>query len=678
MKNDESSVYRGELSMDDLQALLNGTALNDLNVTPSDEPRPVRPTHSVVPTPKLPVEKPQPQPTEVQQEIAAEQVKDSELDAKLDQIVEQEIDEETNGITVTEVNDTYDYANHRVKPEEKKTFVVSEEALTNQAERQAIQGKLEEANAHSRMLRGSMWMTLGSLASRFLGALYIIPWTMMIGLMYTTSANSLYAQGYQIYAVFLLIATAGLPNVLARLVAEYSAKQQFGRVKRVFQQSMLLGGAMGIAAAGVLYMCAGVLSQGDPNVVPVLQSLAAAVLIIPILSMLRGYVQGFEFMDLSAISQFIEQVVRVGYMLSMTAWIMLGHNGDWVDAVVESTFAAFWGALAGIIVLLVGIWLRRGYFESQYVLTGNDFSKGDSVLLRMAKQSLPIILAGSAISLVQVFDQYTFFHIMKAFTNVSATAVQDMFAQFAFNSNKLVMLTVSLAVGMAETALPMLAKANAVGNRQNIGAQISYAFRLLAFVMVPATLGMAAVARPLYILFYGNTDVVNGTLILQFASYVGIAFGLYMVVLAIYQGLGQLKFTLYILAIVLVVKAVLQVPLTLWLSGMGPLVSTMLGFVVALGFAVYRLVKRYPANWSRFMFSFTTILIWSIVMYAVVAPVVYTTGLFVNDNRVTQLVLLFLGVIIGGLVYGVATLKTHLGGEILGDRITRIANKLPF
>ncbi|QEA35097.1 putative polysaccharide biosynthesis protein [Weissella soli] len=678
MTDKDTDAYRGEISIDDLQALLQGKSLTEML-----PPQPSMATSEA----NEAAQTSQPDLTETASvaPVTTEQALNTELDDVIEvAIAKAEAKPIEKGIKVTEVEDTFDYLNHRVRGETKVVRVVDEELLkqANEAKKRTqateAQRRTEKvsASANSRMLRGTMWMTIGSMTSRLLGAIYIIPWLMMIGHAYTNQANSLYAQGYQIYAVFLLIATAGLPNVLARLVAEYSERQQFGRVRSVFRQSLVLGITMGLIAAGLLYVLSGILAQGNANVVPVLQSLAAAVLIIPVLSMLRGYVQGFEFMGLSALSQFIEQLVRVIYMLAMTAWIMLGQHGDWIDAVVQSTFAAFWGALAGILVLLLGIWLRRGYFESQYVLSGALHEESGSVLLKMVRQSLPIILAGSAISLVQVLDQYTFFHIMQQLTKFSYSAIDQMFAQFSFNANKLIMLTVSIAVGMAETALPMLARAKTNGNPYEIGDQITYALKLLAFVMIPASLGMAAVARPLYITFYGAVDVTNGTLILQYSAYVGVVFGAYMVVLAIYQGLGRLRETLWILLIVLVVKSMAQVPMTLWLAGMGPLVSTLLGFIAGLIFAVVRLTRSYPIDWLSLQRTLVMVMFWSLVMYAVVTPIATTGGYFTADTRMQQFILLMITAAIGGAIYGVAVLKSTLGVEMLGERATRLAAKL--
>lgn len=678
MTDKDTDAYRGEISIDDLQALLQGKSLTEM--LPPQQSMATSEANEAAQTS-------QPDLTETASvaSVTTEQALNTELDDVIEvAIAKAEAKPIEKGIKVTEVEDTFDYLNHRVRGETKVVRVVDEELLkqANEAKKRTqateAQRRTEKvsASANSRMLRGTMWMTIGSMTSRLLGAIYIIPWLMMIGHAYTNQANSLYAQGYQIYAVFLLIATAGLPNVLARLVAEYSERQQFGRVRSVFRQSLVLGITMGLIAAGLLYVLSGILAQGNANVVPVLQSLAAAVLIIPVLSMLRGYVQGFEFMGLSALSQFIEQLVRVIYMLAMTAWIMLGQHGDWIDAVVQSTFAAFWGALAGILVLLLGIWLRRGYFESQYVLSGALHEESGSVLLKMVRQSLPIILAGSAISLVQVLDQYTFFHIMQQLTKFSYSAIDQMFAQFSFNANKLIMLTVSIAVGMAETALPMLARAKTNGNPYEIGDQIAYALKLLAFVMIPASLGMAAVARPLYITFYGAVDVTNGTLILQYSAYVGVVFGAYMVVLAIYQGLGRLRETLWILLIVLVVKSMAQVPMTLWLAGMGPLVSTLLGFIAGLIFAVVRLTRSYRIDWLSLQRTLVMVMFWSLVMYAVVTPIATTGGYFTADTRMQQFILLMITAAIGGAIYGVAVLKSTLGVEMLGERATRLAAKL--
>lgn len=537
----------------------------------------------------------------------------------------------------------------------------------------------DDADTSSRMLRGSFWMTAGSLASRLLGALYVIPWMAMLGYTYANQANAVYGQGYQIYSLALMVATAGLPNVLARLVAEYASKKQFNHVQQVFKQSLILGGIMGIVAAGVIYFFAGPLGQGDPNVARVIRSLAPAVLIIPGLAMMRGFMQGFEFMAPSALSQFVEQVVRVAYMLGMTYWMMIAGHGNWVDATAQSTFAAFWGALAAIVVLVISMMRRRAFFSEQAkTQVPSEPINTMSLMGKMVRQSIPVILAGSAIAIAQLMDQYTFANVMKRFTDFSDLAITNMFAQFAVNSNKLVMLAVSLAVGMAETTLPMLARAREIGSRENIANQIQFAFKLLSFVLVPASLGMAAVAKPLYLLFYTTNDAHNGILVLQYASFTALVLGAYMVVLAIYQGLNQLRYTVKLLAIILGIKLVTQVPAILLLDGMGPLFSTMVAFAAGLWFALRRITKEYKINWHNFAYSLSTIIFWSLVMYVVAALLTALLGAVLPSGKIWQLLILMIAGGVGAMIYAVAALKTDLAKDVLGARVERLAAKLPF
>ena len=75
------------------------------------------------------------------------------------------------------------------------------------------------------MLRGTAWMTASNIISRLLGALYIIPWYAWMGKQ-GDQANALFGQGYNIYALFLLISNRCLNTTLLekwRRVSSYSS-----------------------------------------------------------------------------------------------------------------------------------------------------------------------------------------------------------------------------------------------------------------------------------------------------------------------------------------------------------------------------------------------------------------------------------------------------------------------
>ena len=68
-------------------------------------------------------------------------------------------------------------------------------------------------------------MTASNIISRLLGALYIIPWYAWMGKQ-GDQANALFGQGYNIYALFLLISTAGIPVAVAKQVAKYNTMRE--------------------------------------------------------------------------------------------------------------------------------------------------------------------------------------------------------------------------------------------------------------------------------------------------------------------------------------------------------------------------------------------------------------------------------------------------------------------
>ena len=75
------------------------------------------------------------------------------------------------------------------------------------------------------MLRGTAWLTASNFISRLLGAIYIIPWYIWMG-SYAATANGLFTMGYNIYAWFLLVSTAGIPVAVAKQVAKYNTMQE--------------------------------------------------------------------------------------------------------------------------------------------------------------------------------------------------------------------------------------------------------------------------------------------------------------------------------------------------------------------------------------------------------------------------------------------------------------------
>ncbi len=211
---------------------------------------------------------------------------------------------------------------------------------------------------------------------------------------------------------------------------------------------------------GSLYPCfwliAPFISQGDPRMVSIYRSLALALLVIPAMSLLRGYFQGFQDMAPSALSQLIEQFLRIIYMLLATYITIKVMGLPFEVGVWQSTFAAFIGAVGGTL-LLVGYYLKHKKRLDELVSQSNDQLEitNKTLLKEVLYQALPFIFIACAMSMFNLVDQFTFPVIMQQAGAYSMTQINALYALFAGNANKLIMIVVALSTAMATTAIPL-------------------------------------------------------------------------------------------------------------------------------------------------------------------------------------------------------------------------------
>lgn len=534
---------------------------------------------------------------------------------------------------------------------------------------------MKEQTMKEKMLRGSAWMTAGSIISRILGALYIIPWYSWFG-SDKLQANALYTKGYTVYSIFLMIAISGIPSAVAKQVAHYNSKNEYGVSKRLFKTSLMALFILGAVCTLVFWLIAPFISQGDPRMVSIYRSLALALLVIPAMSLLRGYFQGFQDMAPSALSQLIEQFLRIIYMLLATYITIKVMGLPFEVGVWQSTFAAFIGALGGTL-LLVGYYLKHKKRLDELVSQSNDQLEitNKTLLKEVLYQALPFIFIACAMSMFNLVDQFTFPVIMQQAGAYSMTQINALYALFAGNANKLIMIVVALSTAMATTAIPLLSEAVARRDSALMKKQLLESLELLFFVMLPAVFGMAAVSRPLYLVFYGYE--ATGIFVLAISAYVALAMGLFNVLGSLLQGIYENKQAIKYTTLGLGVKLILQYPLTLWLGVFGPLLAT----GIAMSWASYLMLRflylKYNLPTGQLQVNVNKMFIVALLMFGV--TLLFVSGyymVFPGNSRLSALVGLSLAAGIGGYLYLLACFKLGLLQRILGIKVTSKLQKI--
>ena len=535
----------------------------------------------------------------------------------------------------------------------------------------------QTTNQQKQMLLGTAWLTASNFISRFLGAIYIIPWYIWMG-KHGAEANGLFTMGYNIYAWFLLISTAGVPVAVAKQVAKYNTMDQKDHsftLIREFLKFMLL---LGVVFAVIMYLLSPFFARVSgvgKELIPVMQSLSWAVLVFPAMSVIRGFFQGFNNLKPYAMSQIAEQVIRVIWMLLATFFIMKLGTKDYVAAVTQSTFAAFVGMFASMAVLVYFLWKTNLLTSILHKPANSAEINSRALLVDTIREAIPFIITGSAIQLFQIIDQMTFINTMKWFTNYSNSQLVVMFSYFSANPNKITMILIAVATSIGGVGIPLLTENYVKGDLKAAAHLVQDNLSMLLLFLLPATIGSVLVARPLYTIFYGRPDSLALGLFI-FAMLQTIILGVYTVLSPMIQALFQNRKAIIYFGYGVLVKLILQIPFIYLFRAYGPLLATTIGLIVPI-ILMYQHIRQVTGLNQTILFKRSLLIgILTAVMALLIAIVEVVLGfVFHPSGRISSMLYL---VIIGGLgiaIYGAMALRVRLLDRFIGEKAQTLRQK---
>lgn len=527
------------------------------------------------------------------------------------------------------------------------------------------------------MLLGTAWLTASNFISRFLGAIYIIPWYIWMG-KHGAEANGLFTMGYNIYAWFLLISTAGVPVAVAKQVAKYNTMDQKDHsftLIREFLKFMLLLGAIFAVVMYLLSPFFAHVSGVGKELIPVMQSLSWAVLVFPAMSVIRGFFQGFNNLKPYAISQIAEQVIRVIWMLLATFFIMKWGSKDYVVAVTQSTFAAFIGMFASMAVLIYFLWKANLLSSILHKPVSSTNINSRALLVDTIREAIPFIITGSAIQLFQIIDQVTFINVMKWFTNYTNSQLVVMFSYFSANPNKITMILIAVATSIGGVGIPLLTENYVKGDLKSAARLVQDNLSMLLLFLLPATIGSVLVARPLYTIFYGRPDSLALGLFI-FAMLQTIILGIYTVLSPMIQALFQNRKAIIYFGYGVLVKLILQIPFIYLFRAYGPLLATTVGLIVPI-VLMYQHIRQVTGLNQRILVKRSLLIgILTAIMSLLIAIVEVVLGvLFYPNGRISSMLYLIMIGGLGMIIYGAMALRVRLLDRFIGEKAQSLREK---
>ena len=406
----------------------------------------------------------------------------------------------------------------------------------------------------SGFLKGTLILTIAGFVVKAIGSINWILLSRILG----GEGIGIYQMAFPIYLLLLQVSSAGVPIAISILTAERLALNDYTGAKRVFNISFTMLTITGLIASLAMFFGADwLISSGiiqESRAYYSLIALAPAIFFVTWISCFRGYIQGYEMMTPTAMSQIVEQILRVVVMLGAAA-ILLPYGLP--EAAGGASLGAGIGAFGAFLVLLYY------YYKLPKAPTTGESFKGEresskEVLSRLIWLALPISLASIMLPLTANLDLIIVPRRLLV-AGFSLNEATELFGYLTGMAVPLINLATIITAALATSIVPSISHAFAKCDHEGIYDRTAGAMRLSFMGTVPFTVMLYVLAAPTVTLIYNAPKAEMATQIVAFAIFF---LGIHQVTTGILQGLGKPRIPVVNMAIAIIIKVILNWNLT--------------------------------------------------------------------------------------------------------------------
>ncbi|MBO5136441.1 MAG: polysaccharide biosynthesis protein [Clostridia bacterium] len=445
-------------------------------------------------------------------------------------------------------------------------------------------------NKGQTFIKGAMILAIANLIVKIIGAVFKIPLYELIG----KDGSGLFNVAYQIYTFMFIIATAGFPTAVSKMVAESEALGKTGDSKKIFRTAFYLLSCIGLTGTVILLLFSNQLAGalGNPDAAMVIRTIAPAVFFVAIVCAFRGYFQGTQNMYPTAFSEVIEALAKlcIGYICAYFVMKMaVNPNTNIIDftgrtvenSAVKTQYAAS-GAILGVtagtilsllLMLVITLLKKRNANKIKATRTYKDILK-ELVLI-----AIPITIGASVSSLTslvdlatvmnrlvinpEVFDSYS--HLFSEGTDFAHKALENgwqgaellrqkansLYGMYTGQAQTMFNLPLAIVVAISMSAVPAISGLYAEKRDLEARTTINSVLRITSLFAMPCAIGLSVLSKEILALLYSDSDAY---LLLQKLAIAVIFVGIVQVTNGILQASGKVYFPVFTMLIGGIVK----------------------------------------------------------------------------------------------------------------------------
>ena len=493
----------------------------------------------------------------------------------------------------------------------------------------------------NKFISGTLILTLSGFVVKAIGSINWIILSRILG----GEGIGIYQMAFPIYLLALDISSAGLPIAISIITAEKVAKQDYFGAQRIFHVSLSMLCTTALFLSILMFFGSSFLI--DEHIIRESRAYYSLIALAPAIS----------FTTITAISQIVEQLVRVVVMLGFAA-LLLPYGLDY--AAGGASLGAGAGGFAAWLVLVYY------YYKLKRTLPvdGPTFEQESikHILKRLVILAIPISLSSIMLPVVSNLDLLIVPRRLEV-AGYSTHQATELFGYLTGMSVPLINLATIQTAAMAMSLVPAISHSFTLKEYDEIRERTATSMRISFLVTIPFSVILYVMAEPIVTFIYNAPAATDATR----AVAIAICFlGLHQISTAILQGLKKPKIPVINMAVACVTKVLcnwflVAIP-TLGITGASYATVADIGVAAVLNmFFIYRKIG-YVIDIKVVMKNIVSAAIMGVAMYFMYAFLFPYLGLFLD---------LFLTCIVGSAIY--------IGCMVLNGGVTKEdAAKMPL
>lgn len=534
------------------------------------------------------------------------------------------------------------------------------------------------------LIEGTIIATSAIILVKILGMLYVIPFYQIVG----ARGGALYSYAYNIYAIFLAISSAGLPNAVSKVISEYNTLNMKEAKNRAYYLAKNIITFISIIAFLILFIFADEigafiindLSGGNTisDVAFAIRCVSPAVLVIPFLSVTKGFLQGHKFVTPSSIGELIEQFVRIIVIICGSYLCLNILNKSLSFTIGVAVSGAFFGGISAY------LYLKHVINKHKKELDFNDDIKHDNIeskdiIRKIIKYAIPFVIISLVTHVFFFTDQIL---ILRTLDKIGYSTFDVEFVASAIStwSPKICTIITAIGSGMAISLIPTIVSSYTKKNHKELEDNINKALSLVISLSLPVTLGLSILSTSVWRIFYN--DNIYGSMILKYAVYSAMLANIYLVITNILQSLNRFKSVYLVSFVGFVLNALLDIPLMYLFhylgieAFLGSILASVIGYSTSIIIGLTILKKKDRISYKTTVSILIRNLIPGGIMF--ISLILLNNLLPFNEYTISGAIITsIIDAVLGGIIYLYFAYRTRLIQDVLGKEVVnKVLKKL--